>query len=95
VRLAGPTWGWLEAAYRSMEAMQVPGYVETITTPLLVVGAGRDRIVDTAGVRDLATRLPNTRYEEIADAEHEILMESNAIRARFWQEFDEFMQAYA
>ena len=95
VRLAGPTWGWLEAAYRSMEAMHVPGYVETITTPLLVVGAGRDRIVDTAGVRDLATRLPNTRYEEIADAEHEILMESNAIRARFWQEFDEFMQAYA
>ena len=95
LRLAGPTWGWLEAAYRSMEAMEAPGYIEAITTPLLVFGAGRDRIVETAAVQALAARLPNVRYEELQDAEHEILMENNSIRARFWAAFDAFIQSYA
>lgn len=90
LRVAGPTWGWLEAAYRSMETVNAPGYAEAITTPVLAIGAGRDRIVDISAIREFTDRLPNGRYEEIADAEHEILMESDAIRARFWEMFDVF-----
>ena len=38
IRLAGPTWGWLQAAYRSMSALQARGYAEAIaTTPVLVL----------------------------------------------------------
>lgn len=95
LRLAGPTWGWLEAAYRSMNDVMAPGYAEAITTPVLMVGAGRDRIVDTAAEREFAARLPKCRYEEFGDAEHEILMENDAIRTRFWESFDEFMTQYA
>jgi len=90
LRVAGPTWGWLEAAYRSMETVNAPGYAEAITTPVLAIGAGRDRIVDTAAIRDFARRLPDGRYEEIAESEHEILMENDAIRAKFWAMFDTF-----
>jgi lysophospholipase len=90
LRLTGPTWGWLEAAYRSMDKTAARGFVEAIATPLLVFGAGRDRIVDNAAVRAFTQRLPNRRYEEIGEAEHEILMESDAIRARFWEAFDRF-----
>ncbi len=94
LRLAGPTWGWLEAAYRSMDIATSPGYAEAILTPTLVFGAGRDRIVDTAATREFAARLPNGQYEELADAEHEILMENDSVRARFWDGFDAFVAKY-
>jgi lysophospholipase len=94
LRLAGPTWGWLEAAYRSMDIAMSPGYAEAILTPTLVFGAGRDRIVDTAATREFAARLPNGRYEELADAEHEILMENDSVRARVWDAFDAFVAKY-
>jgi lysophospholipase len=90
LRLAGPTWGWLEAAYRSMDLVMSPGYAEAITTPTLVFGAGRDRIVDTEATREFAARLPNGRYIEVEDGEHELLMENDSVRARFWSAFDEF-----
>jgi lysophospholipase len=94
LRLAGPSWGWLDAAYRSMAIMRRPGFAESITTPCLVFGAGRDRIVSTAAVRDFARRLPRGTYVELADAEHEILMENDSIRARFWSAFDAFAGNY-
>lgn len=94
IRLTGPTWGWLEAAYRSMARMTVPGFAEKITTPVLVLGAGKDRIVDTAATARFAKRLPNGTYIEFADSEHEILMENDSIRACFWQAFDGFVGKY-
>ena len=39
-------------------------------------------------------RLPNGRYVEFEDAEHEILMENDSIRARFWDAFDGFVGKY-
>lgn len=93
IRLAGPTWGWLEAAYRSMRATQKPGYAEAIATPTLIFGAGRDRICLTSAARDFARRMPCCQYVELADAEHEILMENDSIRARFWKAFDAFVEA--
>lgn len=94
IRLAGPTWGWLEAAYRSMHAITAPGYAEAITTPTLVFGAGRDQICLTPATRAFSARLPHGEYVEFADAEHEILMENDSIRGRFWSDFDAFVGKY-
>jgi len=91
IRLSGPTWGWLEAAYRSMALVTAPGYAEAITTPVLIVGAGRDRIVDTTGTREFVRRLAHGTYLEIGDGEHEIMMENDGVRAKFWAAFDEFV----
>jgi lysophospholipase len=93
IRLAGPTWGWIEAAYRSLKQTAAPGYAEAIQTPTLIVGAGHDRIVKTEATRRFAARLPHGRYVEFATSEHEILMEQDAIRARFWEEFDGFVES--
>lgn len=95
IRASGPSWGWLEAAYRSMGLMQSPGFAKAITTPLLVCGAGRDRIVNTAATAAFATRLPNATYVKLDDSEHEILMENDSIRTRFWAAFDEFAAKHA
>ena len=91
IRVAGPTWGWIEAAYRSMKRLTRPGYAEAITAPVLIVAAGRDRVVDIEAERRLAAHLPKGKYVEIEDSEHEILMEVDSIRARFWRAFDAFV----
>jgi len=91
IRLSGPTWGWLEAAYRSMRSMQRSGYAQAIDTPSLIFGAGRDRICLTPATQAFAARMPHAKYIEIEDAEHEILMENDSIRTRFWSAFDAFV----
>src|ERR1700722_2492160 len=93
LRLAGATWGWLAAALRSMDWLR--SQAPSVTTPLLVVGAGRDRICITPQARAFAQAAPHTDYVVIADAGHEILMERNAIRAEFWAAFDAFMARQA
>jgi lysophospholipase len=89
LRLAGATWSWLAAALRSMRWLkkQAPH----ITTKLLVIGAGQDRIVLTPQTRAFTARLPNARYLEIAGAGHELLMEQDAMRAQWWQAVDAFL----
>ncbi len=89
LRLAGATWAWLAAAMRSMAWLR--RQARNITTPLLVIGAGADRIVLTAETRAFAARLPHARYLEIAGAGHEMLMERDRFRAEWWTAFDAFI----
>lgn len=90
IRLAGPDWSWLGAAFASMTQVAAQGFAEAIGTPTLMFGAGKDRIVMTAACRDFAKRLPNCHYVEFEVAEHEILMENDIVRTKFWRAFDEF-----
>ena len=91
LRIFGPTFGWLGAALSSMRRLKRPRFAQEITTPLLVFAAGRDRVVHVQAIREFVKNLPNARYVEIEDSEHEILMEKDSIRARFWSEFDTFI----
>ncbi|HWD26533.1 MAG TPA: alpha/beta hydrolase [Rhizomicrobium sp.] len=93
LRLAGPTWAWLKAAAASMALEMRSGYAEAIETPVLILGAGKDRICLTPAARDFAHRMPHGKFIEFEDAEHEILMENDTIRTRFWKEFDDFAAA--
>jgi lysophospholipase len=95
LRLNGPTWGWLGAALDALALTRSPGYAEAIATPTLLLGAGRDRICDTGAARAFAARMPCAQFIEIADAEHEILMERDVFRAQFWSAFDAFIKKNA
>ena len=86
--LGGPTVGWTRQAIRSMTAALAPGYLERIEVPLLLLSAGGDRLVDPHGHAALAARLKRGEHLAIAEARHEIMMEIDPIRARFWQAFD-------
>jgi lysophospholipase len=77
-----------------MADMRAPGYGEAISTPALFCGAGKDRIVITKAEEDLAARMPRADFMPFEDAEHEILMENDSIRARFWKAFDAFVAKY-
>lgn len=89
MRMAGATWGWLAAALASMDWLSARA--DMITTPILMVGAGKDRICVTSKAKAFANAAPAAEYLEIPDAEHEILMERNPIRAQFWKAFDAFI----
>ena len=94
LRVHGPTFGWLRAALRSLKRIHGRGFPESIATPVMIIGAGKDRVVKTEATRDYVKRLKNARYVEIAGAEHEILMESDAIRSQFWSAFDGFVNEH-
>ena len=88
--LGGITYGWLSATLESIDTMNGSGFAEKITTPILIVSAGDDKIVSLSAQRHIRDRLENCRFVEIPDARHEILIETDAIRAGFWNAFDSF-----
>ena len=89
LRLAGPTWGWVAAALRSIAGLD--SHAEAITTPALICGAGHDRVCLTEEARAFARRMPRCTYVEIEGAEHEILMERDIFRQQLWTAFDAFL----
>ena len=89
--LGSPTIGWLNAALRSMKVVGDPDYPGKVRVPALIFGAGLDHIVDTSAAEKFAAALKVGTYILIPDAQHEILQESNDIRARFWATFDAYL----
>lgn len=92
LRINGASFGWLHAALRSMRLVRSKSFADEIVTPLIVFGAGKDRIVKTPAIREYVNWLPKAEYVEMTDAEHEILMENDHVRARFWSAFDTFIE---
>jgi lysophospholipase len=92
LRINGPSFGWLGAAFRSIRHVDRKSFADEIATPLIMFGAGKDRVVKTEAIREYVDWLPNAEYVELEDAEHEILMEKDSIRERFWNAFDTFVE---
>ncbi|HAK63096.1 MAG: alpha/beta fold hydrolase [Pseudomonadota bacterium] len=89
--ISSPTLGWLDAAYRSMKMVQEPLYCASIRTPALVLYGSEETICSPLLQARLAEALGAGRAERIPGARHEILQETDAIRARFWRAFDGFV----
>ena len=86
--LGDVTWGWLDFALSAGHRLATSPAVARLQLPVAIVAAGEERLVDNAATRAFAARLPHGRYVEIEGASHELLMETDAIRAQFWEEFD-------
>ncbi len=90
LRLGGVTWGWLAATHASTAHLVAPGHAERLSLPCLIVRAGEETIVDNVRIADFAARLPDVTLHDIPNARHEILRETDAVRADFWRAFDRF-----
>jgi lysophospholipase len=86
--LGGPTWGWLNFAFTAIGMLGSGRAVTQIKTPLVVLGAMDDKIINVEETRRITARVPGSRFVETPGAYHEILQETDAIRAIFWREFD-------
>lgn len=89
--LGGVTYGWLAAAFDSIDILLSRGYAEKISQQVLIISAGRDRIVSEAAQKAVCSRMRKCRFVSIADSYHEILKERDEIRKAFWKEFDAFV----
>jgi lysophospholipase len=93
----GPgSWGWTERAYASMRGLLRPGVLERIATPVLLIGADRDRLVGFRAIERAARRLPRGELLRFgAEAYHEILREADPVRDRALAGIDEFLDRAA
>ena len=89
--LGGVTYGWLDAAFRSLQVARRPGYLEAIRTPILVCQAGAELIVSNRAQEAVVRRLPHGRLAHFPDAKHELLMERTEIRQQVIDSFEAFV----
>lgn len=94
--VGGVTFGWLDAAFRSLrqldEALRPPPpSPPPPALPLLILSAGGDRIVRAETHAVLAKRWPGALLRRYPDALHELMMEDDAIRQTVWADIDRFL----
>ena len=89
--IGDPTIAWVRAAFGLMARLNAPNAAREVRVPTLVIAAGRDRVVSTPAIERFAARLKTGQALILPTARHEILMESDAIRAQFWAAFDAFI----
>lgn len=89
----GPgSWGWLDAAYRSMNALSRAGALEKVRQPVLILGTRIDRLVDFGAMERAVRRLPQGELIAFGEeARHEILRESDPVRDRALSAIDDFL----
>ena len=90
--LGDPTWGWLDFAISATDLLQTGQQVPKLGIPVTVITAGQERLVDNAASRLVTSRLPLGRILDIPGAFHEILQETDDVRAVFWREFDDLVE---
>lgn len=93
--LDAPTIGWLRAALDAMAPMADFHYPARIATPILMVVPGDDRVVSVSAMERFGQRLKAGTLVSIPSARHEILMERDRLRDRFWAAFDAFVPGTA
>ncbi len=89
--IGGPTIGWAAAAFRLMRRFEDAEYPRRILTPVLILAAGSDAVVDTVATEAFASRLKAGRCITLRHARHEIMMERDSFREQFWAAFDAFV----
>lgn len=77
----GVSWGFLKAFADSQQALEALP-LEELALPMLVIVAGRERLVANADTERLVRRLPTARLETVADGAHELLREADVPRRK-------------
>ncbi len=93
--LGDPTVGWVHAAFALMAKFRDPDYPQAIATPMLILASQDDWVTDSFAAEHFCGHLQSGRLIFMPAARHEILMERDEIRARFWGAFDSFIPGVA
>ena len=93
--VGAPTLSWLAGAFSVTERFAQPRYAVETLTPILIVAAGADQIIDTAATERFAIRLKAGRCITIPGARHQVIMENETIDRQFWAAFDAFIPGEA
>ena len=86
--IGGPTWGWLDFAFRATAFLANAERLRAVTIPVEILSAAEDRLVDNTAQATAARNLPQGRLITVPGAYHEILMETDDMRNFFLRVFD-------
>src|SRR5262249_57778903 len=89
--IGAATMGWMNVAFRIMRRFKQAEFPRRLLTPVLIIAAGADRVVDSAATEEFGSRLKAGKCITLPRAEHEILMEADPLRELFWAAFDAFL----
>lgn len=89
--IRGLSWQWIKAALDSVALTWTDDFVADLKVPILLIGAGREKLVDPLACKNYAALAPTCETVTIEGAMHEILMERDPFRRQFWALYDEFL----
>ena len=89
--LGSPTIGWMRAAFDSMKLVTAHQFPPSVHVPVLMLAAGKDRVVSGKAIEELAVLLKAGSHLVIAGARHEILQEQDEMREQALSAFDAFV----
>lgn len=95
LRIGPPSWQWVAAAFASSARLFAPGLLEGFATPVLLIGAAQDRLVNPEAIRRAAARLPNSELIMDRDALHEVFREADEIRGPIIEAIRRFLDENA
>jgi lysophospholipase len=89
----GPgSWGWVRAGLHAIGALDAPGVLESIATPVLLLAPRTDALVSASAIFRAARRLPHGEIVAFgSEAHHELLRETDAVRDRALAAIDDFL----
>jgi len=91
IRLWGVTNAWIKAVQVRLKEIRKKGWAENIKSDILIINSLNDRVVSSDKIIEMSQRLPNCKIINFSNIEHEILMEKNKEREKFWINFDDFL----
>lgn len=96
IRLGPPSWGWLSQAFAGTAALEADPRLDALATPILMLVAEADGLVDARAAIRIATCLPKAELVRFGrDSAHEILREADPVRDRALAAIDTFLDAHA
>jgi lysophospholipase len=96
LKLGPPSWAWLVEAFAGTARLRADPRLAQVTTPVLLLVAEHDQLVDPRAAVSVASRLPDARVESFGnESAHEILREADPVRDRALAAIDAFLAANA
>lgn len=96
IRLGPPSWAWLAEAFASTRAQQHDPRLLTLHTPIAMLVAEADGLVNPKAAIAVAAQLPDCDLVRFGpESAHEILREADPVRDRALAAIDAFLDAKA
>lgn len=90
--VGGVTYGWAHATFESIDHLNTPLHMGKIDTPLLILVAGQESVVNNSRLNAIVEWLPKAEMKVYPQARHQMLSETPRILEAFWRDFDQFTQ---
>jgi len=92
ILMGGPTWNWILESTKSLQLISQQDRINKIKTPILLASGAKDEMVDPNAHHAIAATNDLIKLHDFPESMHEILMEKDTIRLKFWVAFDAFME---